>query len=195
MPLIWTLQGPTTLPGQLFAAALGTAAAFSAGPAVAYTGLALANPATPPGQIAKKLVPLRINISPTVIPAATTPIPWGLMKLTGQGTASNGGMSAFSGAVFCPAINGTSTPVAIVGGTFSVVNGTAAGTGSNTLYWIEVAGCLGGTGGTYQSPNPAADLQGHVAVYPGETICLAVASAVTGLASIAWVEIPLNSGA
>lgn len=205
MPLVWNIEGPLNLPGQVFTAALGTAVAFSAGVAVAYTGLALANPKTPAGQVPVKLIPLRAELAPTTVSLVNAPVPWGILKLTGQGTASNGGLSAFSGSIFSPgfagtAVTGTSPAgvgscIAQVGGTFSVINGTAAGTGSNTLYWQELCGCLGvGTATNYASPNAAVDLQGFTSVMPGETIALAANIAVTGLASISWLEVPMNSG-
>ena len=190
--LVWNQngQGGNSIQGQVFTATLGTAVAFSAGPAVAYTGLAIANPATAPGAVAKKLVPLRVNITPTAAVSGT--IAWGLLKLTGQGTASNGGMSAFGGAIFTPGFTGTSTPVAIVGGTFSVVNGTAAGTGSNTLYWQSMLGNVNCGTGAASFP---VDLQGFESVMPGETLAIGCVLAVTAQASITWAEIPLNSGA
>lgn len=200
--LIWNFngQGPNPPPGQIFTAALGTAVAFSAGLAVGYTGLALANPATVAGQTPVKLTPLRVTFAPTALAGGTAA--FGLVKLTGQGTASNGGLSAFSGVVMSPGFQGTcatngtraglGTSVVQIGGTFSVINSTAAGTGANTLYWAEMLGAMAaGTGG----PNGPVDLQGFTTVMPGETIAIAPNLAVTGLASISWLETPLNSGA
>jgi len=190
--LIWGFNGqnPGGIQGQVYTAALGTAVAFSAGVATAYTGLALANPATVAGQVPVKLVPLRVNLTPTAAVSGT--IAWGLLKLTGQGTASNGGLSAFSGAIFANGVLGTATGVAVLGGTFSVKNGTAAGTGSNTLYWQEMLGNVNcGTG----APSAPVDLQGFTSVMPGETLAIGCNLAVTALAQITWAEIPLNSGA
>lgn len=200
--LVWNFDGsgPNPPPGQIFTASLGTAVAFSVGLAVAYTGLALANPATPAGKVGVKVVPLRVTFAPTVLAGGTAA--WGIVKLTTNGTASNGGVSAFSGAVFqigfrgtC-ATNGTSplgvgTSAVQIGGTFSVINGTAAGTGANTLYWQEMLGAMaGGTG--VQGP---VDLGGYSCAMPGETLAISPNLAVTGLASISWIEVPLNSGA
>ena len=191
--LVWNFngQGPGGIQGQVYTATLGTAVAFSAGVAVAYAGLALANPATVAGKVPVKLVPLRINLSPTAAVSGT--VAWGILKLTGQGTASNGGLSAFSGAIFAPGVAGTATGVAIVGGTFSVINGTAAGTGSNTLYWQTMIG--GVNCGTGAGSLPV-DLQGYESALPGETLAIGcTVSGVTAQASITWAEIPLNSGA
>lgn len=196
--LIWNFngQGPYTPPGQVFTTCLGTAVAFSAGPAVAYAGLALANPATVAGKAPVKLVPLRVNFTPSAAVSGT--IPWGLMKLTGQGTASNGGLSAYSGVIMSPGYAGTvpaTVPVGQLGGTFSVSNGTAAGTGSNTLYWQEMVGAVNaGTGIGGGGASTAADLTSFVCAMPGETLAIGVQAAVTCLASISWVEVPLNSG-
>jgi hypothetical protein len=207
MPLNWNLngQGPNQLPGSVFTAALGTAVAFSAGLAVAYTGLVIANPATPRGAVPVKLVPLRVNLVPTAAVSGT--VAWGLVKLTGQGTASNGGVSALSGVVFASGLAGTvainvspgaggyvgaGSSVAQVGGTFSVINGTAAGTGANTLYWQEMLGNVNSGTGAASVP---IDLPGFTSVLPGETVAISPVLAVTGLASITWLETPLNSGA
>jgi hypothetical protein len=202
MSLNWNIsgQGPNQLPGQVFTASLGTAVAFSAGLAVAYVGLAVHNPVTAAGAVPVKLVPLRVNFSPTAAVSGT--IAWGLVKLTAQGTASNGGLSLFSGALFSPGFAGTcvtggtgqtgvGTSVAKVGGTFSVVNGTAAGTGSNTLYWQDMVGNVNSGTGAQSVP---VDLPGFTSIMPGETLGIAPVLAVTGLASISWVEIPVNSG-
>lgn len=200
--LVYNFNGqPASAPGQIFSASLGTAVAFSAGLAVAYAGLAIANPATPTGKTPVKLVPLRVNFTPTAAVSGT--IAWGLVKLTGQGTASNGGISAFSGVVLACGIAGTcatggtvplgvGTSVVQIGGTFSVVNGTAAGTGSNTLYW---AGMLGNANCGTGAASVPVDLQGALTVMPGETVAISPVLAVTGLASIDWLEVPLNSGA
>ena len=192
--LIWNFngQGPYTPPGQVFTTCLGTAVAFSAGPAVAYAGLALANPATVAGKAPVKLVPLRVNFTPSAAVSGT--IPWGLMKLTGQGTASNGGLSLYSGVIMSPGYAGTvpaTVPVGQLGGTFSVSGGTAAGTGSNTLYWVEMCGnANNGTG----APSPPVDLLGFASVMPGETLVIAPLLAVTATAGLTWCEVPLNSG-
>ena len=192
--LIWNFngQGPYTPPGQVFTTCLGTAVAFSAGPAVAYAGLALANPATVAGKAPVKLVPLRVNFTPSAAVSGT--IPWGLMKLTGQGTATNGGLSLYSGVIMSPGYAGTvpaTVPVGQLGGTFSVSGGTAAGTGSNTLYWLEMCGnANNGTG----APSAPVDLLGFASVMPGETLVIAPLLAVTATAGLTWCEVPLNSG-
>ena len=192
--LIWNFngQGPYTPPGQVFTTCLGTAVAFSAGPAVAYAGLALANPATVAGKAPVKLVPLRVNFTPSAAVSGT--IPWGLMKLTGQGTASNGGLSLYSGVIMSPGYAGTvpaTVPVGQLGGTFSVSNGTAAGTGSNTLYWVEMCGNACPGTGACSAP---VELLGMVSVMPGETLVIAPLLAVTAQAGMTWVEVPMNSG-
>jgi hypothetical protein len=167
---------------------------------VAYTGLALANPATVAGTVGTKIVVLKAGFAPTAVSASGVPVPWGLMKLTGQGTASNGGLSLFSGAIFAQGIAGTATGIAALGGTFSVVNGTAAGTGANTLYWTEMCGVLvngtgAGTAAWTAAFEPASvDLSGFTTVMPGETVAIGANAAVTGFPSLTWLEVPLSSG-
>ena len=195
--LIWNFnnQGPYTPPGTVFEVALGTAVTFSAGPTVSYSGLALNNPATPAGKTPVKLVPLRVALEPTGVAGVAAASPWGLLKFTACGTASVANLSGFPGVILSPGAVGTQTGVAVVCGTFSVINGTAAGTGSNTLYWQELCGVLIGTSTQLTVGSPAVDLQGFTSVMPGETLAIGCNSAVTGLAAITWVEIPLNSGA
>jgi hypothetical protein len=209
MPLVWNLPGtPTALQGQVFTASLGTAVAFSVGPAVAYTGLAIANPATSSLRPPVKLIPLRVTLAPTS--AGASNVPFGLLKLTGQGTASNGGLSAFSGQLFTPgflgtcASNGTAaagaaavglgTSVVQIGGTFSVINGTAAGTGVNTLYWAEMCGVVVAGTSTIGGNLGPTDLSGFTTVMPGETLAIGADIAVTARASLTWLEVPLTAG-
>jgi hypothetical protein len=199
MPLVWNLSGPLTLPGRVFTTTTGTAVAFSAGVALAYTGLAVANPATVGGACGTKLVLIKASFQPSVVSANAVPVPWGIMKLTGQGTASNGGLSLWSGAIFQQGTAGTGTGIAIVGGTFSVINGTAAGTGSNCLYWAEMCGSIvngtgAGTAAWTMATVNAADLSGFTTVMPGETAAIGLNAAMTGFASLTWLEVPLNSG-
>ena len=201
MPISWNFngQGAFSVPGSVFSSALGTAVSFSAFPTVGYTGLALVNPATVAGKTPVKLVPLRVSLTPIGTSGVQQSVPFGFVKLTGQGTASNGGLSAYSGAIFAPGYQGTvpaTVPVAQLGGTFSVINGTAAGTGSNTLYWQEMVGAVNaGTGIGGGGASTAADLTSFVCAMPGETLAIGVQAAVTCLASISWVEVPLTSGA
>ena len=204
MPLQWNFngQGPYSLPGQVFMSALGTAVSFSACPTTSYVGLALNNPATVAGKAPVKLVPIRLSLTPVGTSGVAQTVPFGLMKLVATNavnTASNGGMGAYSGVIMAPGYTGTvpvTTPIGVLGGTFSVLNGTAAGTGSNTLYWQEMIGAVSsGTGVAGGGAYSYADLTGLVCAMPGETLAIGVNAAVTCLASLTWVEVPLNSGA
>jgi len=191
--LIWNFngQGPYSLPGAVFVAALGTSASFTAGCPVAYSGMAIANPPTVAGKVPVKLVPLQVNFSG--IGTGTGTGAWGLVKITG-GTATYGTLSAFSGIVTSPGSVGTTTGVAIVTGTFTVLNGTA-GPSANGLNYIQYLGAVGGTATQYPPSAVQAQLDGLLSVMPGEIMAIAPTAAMLGVGSIAWVEVPLNSGA
>ena len=192
--LIWNFPGygPANLPGQMFVAATGTAVTFSAGLALSYAGLMLINPATVAGTAPKKLVPLRAIFAPTGTGVAPS-CPWGMIKAIGTCTA--GAASGFSGIVTTPGMYGTSTPIAVVAGTASFLNGTT-GAVPNGPNWVQYCGVLPvGTATYYAGGVTTVDLIGEVSVMPGEAMAIAPNVAAVGMASIAWLEIPLNSGA
>ena len=193
MPLVFNQSGPYALQGQVFTAALGTAIAFSAGLALAYTGLGILNPV---GSGAKVTI-LRASCGPTAVPTGI--VPWGIAKL-GPGTATLGTLSAFSGVITCAGGPGTAatgatslsaatrgtnqgTSVCTVFGTATVLNGTAGPTAANGLNWVEVLGANGTAGiGPVQSDSLAATL------YPGESAVIVCQAAVTALAGLVWLE-------
>jgi hypothetical protein len=195
MPLTFNQTGPYALQGQVFSAFLGTAIAFSAGLAVAYAGLGIANPV---GSGAKVTI-LRAAFAPTATGPATMS-PWGLAKLLGpiNGTTSMGTLSAFSGIVVCAGAAGTAqvqgtslgkigtgqgTSVCQLFGTATVLNGTA-GPSVLGLNWTEVMGCHG----TNLIGPVEADATGATVLYPGETAVIVSAVAVTSLAGLEWLE-------
>jgi hypothetical protein len=196
--LVWTLNGPDRMPGQFFVAALGTAVVFSAGLALGYTGLMIYNPPTVKGVVAKKLIPLRVSFTPTGTATATGNCPLGLIKDVGTCTAGN--FSGFSGIITSQGIEGTATGVAIIAGTASYLNGTA-GPSLNGPNWIQMLGNVAGGTQAGASPVPVTgysgiyDLMSEESVMPGESVAICTNQAVSGLCSIAWVEVPLNSGA
>ena len=195
--LIWNFngQGPYSLPGQVFVAAMGSAAVFTAGLPVAYTGMALSNPATPAGKTPIKLVPLMVGAA-FAGTGITGPGAWGLAKIVGS-TATAGTLSGFSGIITSPGTPGTATGVGVVTGTFTVLNGTA-GPSSNALNFVEVLGAmpLSTAAASPTGPSPVlTEPAGLVAIMPGEIMAIVPTVSASGLASIAWVEVPLNSGA
>jgi hypothetical protein len=193
--LTWNLLGPANMPGQIFVAAMGTAAAFSAGLAVGYTGLILSNPSTPIGQVPKRVIPLRLTFIPTVLAGSVVAL--GIVKATGTCTADT--FSGFSGIITSKGIKGTATGVCVVAGTASFTNGTA-GPSVHGPNWVQMLGSVTSqVGAASNTVIPGAsclyDLQSEEGIMPGECIAICPSAAVTALASIAWVEVPLNSGA
>lgn len=193
MPLTWAFTGPTSPPGKIYTAALGTALAFTAGLAVANSGcLGIANPATVAGTAPVKLIPVAVTFCPTGTNLANTPA-WGLAKLIGAplGTlTATFGLGAFSGMITSPGVVGTASGVAVVFGSATILNGTAGGSYAiNALNWVEFLGCAGLGTATAQGPAPSrVDLGGEVNVMPGEILLLQPQNAQVALASISWVE-------
>jgi hypothetical protein len=199
--LTWTLLGPTNLPGQLFVAAMGSSCDFSARVTLNYTGLALSNPPTFPGAQAKRLVPLRLTFVPT---GTTTALGFGavlgIAKATGTCTAGN--FSGFSGIITSKGIPGTATGIAIVAGTASWLNGTAVGSPVHGPNWVQFLGLVPQmssgavpAGSALAGGSCLYDLQSEEGIMPGETMVITPNVAISAVASIAWVEVPLNSGA
>jgi hypothetical protein len=193
--LTWTLDGPNRLPGRFFVAALGSAVNFSAGLALAYTGLIITNPVQPLGKVPIKIIPLRV----TFVPAGTTTgagnIGLGVVKNIGTCTADV--FSGFSGIVTTQGQVGTSTGVAILSGTASWLNGTA-GPSANGPMWIQFLGSISagnlGANGVATGVSGIYDLQSEESIMPGESMAICPTVAISGLASIAWAEVPQNSG-
>jgi hypothetical protein len=204
MPLNWTISGPANLPGKLYVAALGSAVTFSTWNSPNYTGLMIANPPTLPGQLQVRIVPLRCTFVPTGTGGTggpylqAGPVAIGLIK--GIGTCVAGQFSAFSGIITSKGIAGTSTSqIAVVAGTASWLNGTA-GPGNNCPNWIQMLGSVTSqVGAATNAVIPGApclyDLQSEEGIMPGEALGIATSIQIAGFASIAWVEVPANSGA
>lgn len=202
--LVWNFPGagPQQLPGQLFVAAQNTAVSYSAGTGmpVNYVGLCLYNPPTVAGQPSVRIVPVRVTFAPTGAGAAGTGVPWGVIKSNGTCTP---GLSAFNGFVSAAGYPGVGTwaagflPKAVgqLGGTATWLNGTAATYGTNAVNYVEFLGMLPqGTATNYAGATIIADLHGEVSLAPGEACAICPWTGVTGVGSIAWVEISNQSG-
>lgn len=157
--------------GNMFSAANQAAQAISVALATTYTGLCLYNPVGS-GRI---LVPNKIKFALSAAPAAVAPI--GLI----QGFAATGGVT-------------TQTTKLTVQS--NQIGSTAAGAGIAlsaativTPTWLQQL-LDGFTAAALPAPTPPIDLDGLYAIYPGGFIAIAALTAVTGLGSIAWEEIP-----
>jgi|SRR5580700_1719890 hypothetical protein len=188
--LVYNFQGPNNLPGRLFVATVGTAVAFSAGLAIANTGLTLYNPATA-GPVngsstqGTKVIVLRAGFNPT---GTGTTEAWGFVKTIS--TATLGALSAFSGNIFLAgAAAGTGSGCLQLAGTSSWLNGTA----NTTQMWVtqpqSILGTLGGQSTTI------VDFHGELTLMPNEGCVLVPVGAVTAQATVVWAELPFSSGA
>lgn len=155
--------------GQIFSAANQAAQAVSVALATAYTGIALYNPIGS----GKILIPLKIKFALSVAPAASATL--GLIS-----------------AVQTAAPTGT-TPLTVRSN--QIGNG-AAGTGLAysaatiaTPVWHQQLRD-GFTAAALPNPTAIDDLEGMIGIIPGGLLAVGALTAVTGLGSIAWAELP-----
>lgn len=156
---------------NFFTAANQAAQAISVALATTYTGLVLSNPAGS----GVNLVPTFFGFAPSVAPAAAATI--GLI-----GNFISTGLTAHTTPVTpnCTFIDGTTAPKAKV---------DSAATLPNTPVWLQhlylVFSTLSG------QSNDIADMKGVFVIPPGGYIAIGALTAVTGLGSIIWEEIPI----
>lgn len=158
-------------PGKLFIAANQTALAMSAALATTYTGIGIYNPQNS----GKLIVPVKVKFAVSAIEAALstqgliggTAVPSGLTTLTVQNAP----------------LGGTSTGVGVA---FSAATIAAP-------VWLEhlLDANENATPTLNLAPTVPVYLDGEIALLPGSYLCLGALTAVTGLGSIAWAELPL----
>lgn len=158
--------------GNLYMAANQAAQAVSVALATTYTGLCLYNPVGS-GYI---LVPTKVKFALSVAPAAIAPI--GLIR----GYAATGGVTAQT-ALLTPAssqIGNVSTGVGIALSQATIVTPT----------WAMML-ADGFTAAALPAPHPGTDLEGLFQIMPGGFLAIGALTAVTGIGSIAWEEVPI----
>lgn len=157
---------------RLFYAANQAAQAVTVALATTYTGLCLSNPI----QSNVVLVPVQVGIALSVAPAAIAPI--GLI----------GGYSATTDVTH-------TTPLVPGQGILKGAAGTAKADASATIptpVWLQQL--MGGfTAAALPAVSPSLiDLQGAWIIPPGGFIAIGALTAVTGLFSINWLELPVK---
>lgn len=158
--------------GNIFSAANQSAQAISVALATTYTGLCLYNPVGS----GKILVPLKLKWALTVAPAAIASI--GLLG----GYAATGGVTALTTQV-------TPQSSQIGNGGVGVGKVLSAAT-IVTPTWIQQL-VDGFTAAALPAPSPVVDLEGLYGILPGGFLAIGALTAVTGLGSITWEEVPV----
>lgn len=159
------------LDSDCFEAANQAALAFSAGLATTYTGLLLYNPIGSNVILIPKMVKLALNAAP----AAIAPI--GL--ITGFQTAAPTGLTAV--AVQNAQVGNAKAGAGLA---YSAATVTAPVWRKSLIDGFTAAALYPGT--------PPMDLKGDIAILPGGFMALVGLTAVNGLGSISWMEVPLT---
>jgi hypothetical protein len=159
--------------GNVYSAANQAAQAVSVGLATTYTGLMLYNPVGS----GVMLVPTKLKFALSAAPAAISTL--GLIA----GFAANGGVTAQTTKL----INQSSQI-----GNPSVGKGIAlsAATIATPTWLFELLD--GFTAAAFPAPTVPVDLEGIYQIMPGGFIAIGALSAITGLGSIAWEEVPIT---
>lgn len=158
---------------RVFAAASQAAQAISVALTTTYTGLCLSNPI----QSSVVLVPLQVGLALSVAPAAIAPI--GLI----------GGYSATTDVTHTTPL----TPMqGLIKGGAGVAKADAAATIPTPVWLQQLMG--GFTAAALPSASPSLiDLGGVWIVPPGGFIAIGALTAVTGLWSMNWMELPIKT--
>jgi hypothetical protein len=156
--------------GVLFNAANQAAQAVTVALATTYTGLCLYNPP----QSGVLLVPLKVKYALTVAPAAIASI--GLI----QGYSATGGVTALT-ARLTPSSN-------LIGGQPGKGIALNQATIVTPTWLMQLVD--GFTAAALPAPSPVVDLEGLFVIPPGGFIAVGALTAVTGLGSISWAELP-----
>lgn len=158
--------------GAIFSAANQAAQAVSVALAAAYTGIGIYNP--PNSGV--NLVPLKVKFALSLAPAAIAPI--GLIASWGSAGAASG-------------LTKLTTQSGIIGnqaaGAGIPVSGAALAPNPTWVEMLEdgfTAAALPGPRGPYY-------MDGHLCVAPGGFLGVGALTAVTGLGSIFWAELPI----
>ena len=156
--------------GLTFSAANPAAQAVSVALATTYTGILLYNPLGS----GKMLVPTKVKFALSVAPAAIATI--GLIR--GVQTAAPTGTTALT--VQSSQIGNASIGVGLVYSAATIATPTWA-----FQLWD------GFTAAVLPAPQSPVDLEGIFQILPGGFLAIGALTAVTGLGSIVWVELPL----
>lgn len=159
--------------GATFSAANQAAQAVSAALATTYTGLCLYNPVGS----SKILIPLKVKFAHSVAPAAIASI--GLIS----GYAATGGVTAETTAL-------TARSTQIGNDARAAARAFSAATIVTPVWLAQLRD--GFTAAALPAPTAESDLEGLFGVLPGGFIAIGALTAVTGLASITWEELPYN---
>lgn len=156
--------------GGLFSTANQAAQAVSVALATTYTGLLLYNPIGSQVILVPNKVKFALSVAPVAIASIglisgfQTAIPTGLTALTVRSNQI-GNSATGSGQAYSAAT--IATPV-----------------------WLQEL-VDGFTAGALPAPSPVVDLEGLYGILPGGFIAIGALTAITGLGSISWEEIPL----
>jgi hypothetical protein len=157
--------------GNLFSAANQAAQAVSVALSTTYTGILLYNPVGS----GKILIPLKIKYALSAAPAAVASI--GLL----------GGFSATGG------VTALTTKLSIqsnqIGNSVSGAGIALSAASIATPTWIQQL-VDGFTAASLPAPSSVVDLEGVYGILPGAFLGIGALTAVTGLGSIVWEEIP-----
>lgn len=159
--------------GVTFSAANQAAQAVSAALATAYTGLLLYNPVNSGVIVVPKLTKFALSVAPVAI--ATLGLIGGF-SATGGVTVQTTKLISQSGI-----IGNTSTGKAIALSSATITTPT----------WVKHIED-GFTAAALPAPTPIVDLRGDFVLMPGAFIAIGALTAVTGLGSITWDELPLS---
>lgn len=155
--------------GLIFSAANPAAQAVSAALATTYTGLLLYNPLGS----GKILVPLKVKFALSVAPAAIATL--GL--ISGVQAAAPTGLTALIAR--SNQIGNAGTPVGLAYSAATIA----------TPVWHQQL-LDGFTAAALPAPTQPVDLEGMIGILPGGFLAIGALTAVTGLGSIAWEELP-----
>lgn len=158
--------------GAIYSAANQAAQAVSVALATTYTGLLLYNPLGS----GVMLVPNKVKFAHSVAPAAIAAI--GL--ISGVQTAAPTGTTALTVRSNQIGNAGAGKGVAFSAATIA------------TPVWHQMLRD-GFTAAALPAPTPIDDLEGLIGILPGGFLAIGALTAVTGLASMAWEELPYNA--
>ena len=168
LPRLWAMGWS----GVIYSAANQAAQAVSVALATAYTGIGIYNP---PGS-GVNLVPLKVKFGLSVAPAAVATIGLlGCWAATGAVTAQTAKLTSQNGI-----IGNTSAGQGIALSQATIVTPT----------WIEQL-YDGFTAAALPAPTVPLYMDGHSGVAPGGFLGIGALTAVTGLGSIFWAELPV----
>jgi hypothetical protein len=164
--------------GKIYSAANQAAQAVSVALATAYTGLGLYNPIGS----GVNLVPLKVKFALSVAPAGIATLGLLAAWAAGAGGTAAGAVTAFTTALAVQ--NG------IIGNTGAGVARPVSSATIATPTWVEQLED-GFTAAALPAPTQPMYMDGHLIVAPGGFLGIGALTAVTGLGSLFWAELPI----